>query len=62
MFLSGWKKEIDTSVSFADLKQAPGEYVGRTVMIGGNVIRAKRTGTGNRTGSLATANRKRRPM
>jgi outer membrane lipoprotein len=42
----GLEKEIDTSVSFADLKRAPGEFIGRTVMIGGNVIRAKRTGAG----------------
>ena len=42
----GLEQEIDTSVRFADLKQAPGEYVGRTVMIGGNVIRAKRTERG----------------
>lgn len=37
------EKEIDTSVRFADLKQAPNEFIGRTVMIGGTVIRAKRT-------------------
>lgn len=42
----GLEQEIDTSVSFADLKRAPSEYVGRTVMIGGNVIRAKRTEAG----------------
>lgn len=42
----GLEKEIDTSVSFADLKRSPGEYVGRTVMIGGNVIKAKRTEAG----------------
>ncbi|MBK9306393.1 MAG: Slp family lipoprotein [Nitrospira sp.] len=42
----GLEKEIDTTVSFAALKQAPSEYIGRTVMIGGNVIRAKRTGAG----------------
>ena len=40
------EKEIDTSVRFADLKRAPGEYVGRTVMIGGTVIRAKRKDVG----------------
>jgi len=39
----GLEQEIDTSVSFADLKRAPSEYVGRTVMVGGTVIRAKRT-------------------
>lgn len=42
----GLEQEIDTSVSFADLKRAPNEYVGRTVMVGGNVIRAKRTEAG----------------
>jgi outer membrane lipoprotein len=42
----GLEKEIDTSVSFADLKRAPSEYIGRTVMIGGHVIRAKRTDAG----------------
>jgi outer membrane lipoprotein len=42
----GLEQEIDTSISFADLKRTPGEYVGRTVMIGGNVIRAKRTDAG----------------
>lgn len=40
------EREIDTSVRFADLKAAPSEYIGRTVMIGGSVIRAKRTGAG----------------
>lgn len=39
----GLEQEIDTTVSFADLKRAPSEYVGRTVMVGGTVIRAKRT-------------------
>jgi outer membrane lipoprotein len=42
----GLEKEIDTTVSFAELKRTPSEYIGRTVMIGGNVIRAKRTGAG----------------
>jgi outer membrane lipoprotein len=42
----GLEQEIDSSVSFADLKRAPSEYIGRTVMIGGNVIRAKRTDAG----------------
>jgi outer membrane lipoprotein len=42
----GLEKEIDTTVSFADLKRSPGEYIGRTVMIGGNVIKAKRTEAG----------------
>jgi outer membrane lipoprotein len=39
----GLEQEIDSSVSFAELKRAPSEYVGRTVMVGGTVIRAKRT-------------------
>ena len=42
----GLEQEIDTAVSFADLKRAPSEYIGRTVMIGGNVIKAKRTEAG----------------
>lgn len=42
----GLEKEIDMTVSFAALKQAPREYIGQTVMIGGTVIRAKRTGVG----------------
>jgi outer membrane lipoprotein len=42
----GLEQEIDTSVSFADLKSSPSEFIGRTVMIGGNVIRAKRTEAG----------------
>jgi outer membrane lipoprotein len=42
----GLEKEIDTSVTFADLKRSPGAYVGRTVMIGGKVIRAKLMETG----------------
>lgn len=39
----GLEQEIDAGVSFADLKRAPSEYIGRTVMVGGTVIRAKRT-------------------
>lgn len=42
----GLESEIDSTVSFADLKRSPGEYVGRTVMIGGNVIKAKRGESG----------------
>jgi outer membrane lipoprotein len=42
----GLEQEIDSSVSFADLKRAPSEYIGRTVMIGGNVIQAKRSQAG----------------
>ena len=37
------EKQIDTSVTFADLQAAPGNYVGRVVMVGGVVIKAKRT-------------------
>ena len=37
------EKQIDASVAFADLQAAPGNYVGRVVMVGGVVIRAKRT-------------------
>jgi outer membrane lipoprotein len=37
------EKQIDTSVAFADLHAAPGNYVGRVIMAGGVVIRAKRT-------------------
>ena len=37
------EQQIDTSVAFADLRAAPGNYVGRVVMIGGVVIKAKRT-------------------
>ena len=37
------EKQIDTSVAFADLQAAPGNYVGRVIMVGGVVIRAKRT-------------------
>jgi outer membrane lipoprotein len=40
------EKEIDTSVPFANLVRAPSEYVGRTVMIAGTVLRAKRTTAG----------------
>lgn len=39
----GLEQEIDATVSFADLKRAPSEFIGRTVMLGGTVIRAKRT-------------------
>jgi len=37
------EKQINTSVAFADLHTAPGNYVGRVIMAGGVVIRAKRT-------------------
>jgi len=36
-------KQIDSSVSFVDLKAAPANYVGRVIMAGGVVISAKRT-------------------
>lgn len=42
----GLEKEIDASVRFANLKNTPTEYIGRTVMFSGTVIRAKRTATG----------------
>jgi outer membrane lipoprotein len=37
------EKQIDASVTFADLQAAPGNYVGRVIMVGGVVIKAKRT-------------------
>ena len=37
------EKQIDSSVNFVDLQAAPANYVGRVVMVGGVVIRAKRT-------------------
>lgn len=40
------EKEIDKSIGLTDLQQAPGEYIGRTVMLGGTVIRGKRTREG----------------
>ena len=40
------ENEIDRTVRFADLQQAPNEYVGRTVMLGGTVIKGKRTKEG----------------
>lgn len=40
------EKEIDKDVRFADLQQSPGEYIGRTVMLGGTVIKGKRTPEG----------------
>jgi len=40
------ENEIDRSVRFADLQQSPSEYVGRTVMLGGTVIKGKRTREG----------------
>lgn len=40
------ENQIDRNVRFADLQQAPSEYVGRTVMFGGTVIKGKRTKEG----------------
>jgi outer membrane lipoprotein len=37
------EKQIDTSVSFAELHAAPDTYIGRVVMVGGVVIGSKRT-------------------
>lgn len=37
------EQQIDTSVTFADLQAAPGNYVGRIVMVGGVVITSRRT-------------------
>ena len=37
------EQQIDTTVAFADLRAAPGNYVGRVVMVGGVVITARRT-------------------
>jgi outer membrane lipoprotein len=37
------EKQIDASVNFVDLQAAPANYVGRVVMVGGVVVRAKRT-------------------
>lgn len=36
------RRLVDTSVSFADLQANPGSYNGKTVIFGGEVIRAKR--------------------
>src|SRR5574339_373951 len=40
------ENKIDRTVRFADLQQAPNDYVGRTVMLGGTVIKGKRTREG----------------
>ncbi|NOT21168.1 MAG: hypothetical protein HOP22_00360 [Nitrospiraceae bacterium] len=37
------EQQVDTSITFADLRAAPGSYVGRVIMVGGVVITAKRT-------------------
>lgn len=58
----GLEQEIDRSVSFADLKRAPSEYIGRTVMIGGNVIRAKRTKAGTELEVLQLPSAKEGPL
>jgi len=35
-------RQIDTSVNFVDLKAAPADYIGRVIVLGGVVIKAKR--------------------
>jgi len=42
----GLEQEVDAKIRFADLKRVPNDYIGQTVMIGGNVIKAKRTEAG----------------
>lgn len=37
------EQQIDTSVVFADLQAAPGNYIGRVIMVSGVVITSKRT-------------------
>jgi len=37
------EQQIDSSVAFADLRASPDDYVGRIIVVGGVVIRAKRT-------------------
>jgi outer membrane lipoprotein len=37
------EQQVDTSITFADLRATPGNYVGRVIMVGGVVIKAKRT-------------------
>jgi outer membrane lipoprotein len=39
------EQQIDTTVAFADLRSAPGNYVGRVIMVAGVVIKSKRTDT-----------------
>jgi outer membrane lipoprotein len=34
--------QVDQSISFADLRSSPDNYIGRTVLFGGNVIKAHR--------------------
>jgi len=36
------ERQIDTTVAFADLRSAPGNYVGRVIMVAGVVIKSKR--------------------
>ena len=36
------EQQIDTSVAFADLRAAPGNYLGRVIMVAGVVIKSKR--------------------
>lgn len=56
------EEEIDATVSFADLQRDPREYVGRTVMLGGNVIRAKRTAAGTELEVLQLPTEKEGPL
>ena len=58
----GLEQEIDAGVSFADLKRAPSEYIGRTVMVGGTVIRAKRTEAETEVEVLQLPNEKDGPL
>jgi outer membrane lipoprotein len=39
------ERQIDKTVAFADLRSAPGNYVGRVIMVAGVVINSKRTDT-----------------
>lgn len=58
----GLEQEIDASVTFADLKRAPSEYIGRTVMVGGTVIRAKRLESGTEVEILQLPTEKDGPL
>src|SRR5262245_59065925 len=37
------EEQVDATVAFADLRSAPGNYVGRVIMVAGVVINSKRT-------------------
>ncbi|MDH4152366.1 MAG: Slp family lipoprotein [Nitrospira sp.] len=58
----GLEQEIDATVTFADLKRAPGEYIGRTVMVGGTVIRATRLESGTEVEILQLPTEKDGPL